>query len=1113
VAAVELLTNVVIGGQTTSGFNALAGRLETLGATADRIGSVFRGIEKESVEVYRSYEDNMLAAEYALSAQYTSASELDRVMQGLDKHASGWAANSIFHTSDVSQAINEASHAGWDYEEMIEGIPQAMLIAQAGALDLSTGLDYLVKMMNATDTEFEDSQKVVDQWSKAANLSATGIGEMGEAFMSMGAAAQFGDSTEELFTLLAVLANVGTVGSQAGTAVRSAMMRIIAPTSKAEDAMELLGADVDELEEVLSNVSVTKAVEKLTGLGFSAYDTEGKLKPIIDIFSDMHTALLGLDEASRNEILAAIFPTRTIAQAKAFLAAIDSGKMMELYTDISNSEGYAAKGAEIMMSGLTGSTETLASKFEELERRTGSVMASPIETASEALGGILDGINNLDEPSLSALVGGITTIAAAGPAMMAVGGAIRLFTTLGPVGTTVLAVATGVGALVGYASKLNEINFKENFGTMALDLDTLGEHVDSLKTKFDGQQAAISEWETALATAQETYATKSSELSEMLLTDVLTGKTLSKEDKDKIYGYADDLYKAVWTGLENAEASDMSFLQVMFGDRTGGMGEEDVYNTAANVVSASYQGLYAEAEKIGRELRNSMTKALQDGELDEAERQAIQSTVDRLNEIQTQIASTLDAEAYYEQLYKAQSVSWDSISEYMEENASKQESDLAALDDTYAKKWAHYRLAYDTAIENGTEFTDLNGEKYTIIGYETEDDPHSWAAFEREFNREKEEARQSIIAKYGQLDAAAFDALMNDSEFSTGWNYLKWMQQNGVTLYDENGNLNSRDMGLTPELAKLLGDQLNGLANSDSTWGDLGKGRLTEVLKPFADNPIISSYISMLDSSRGIGLNIDDYLYIYESEIDSAQSRLNVLYARRDQINQEIQERQTRLDNNDYSLWQQMFGATTLTDRTTLYGDVTESEAASGIFKDGSLFAKKQQVEVDISEAEEEIATLQAEYDAMQPSLTVVTEIDSSAVDEYEPGFKTMGVVPSFMIGHAYADGGRATEPSVFGEAGPEWAIPEEHSQRTADLLNAAREASGFTWSNLIGRYGGLNANAQSQSVVITYSPTINAQNADGVDKALALDKARIVKLMKEALSELKMRNEVEVYT
>ena len=43
-------------------------------------------------------------------------------------------------------------------------------------------------------------------------------------------------------------------------------------------------------------------------------------------------------------------------------------------------------------------------------------------------------------------------------------------------------------------------------------------------------------------------------------------------------------------------------------------------------------------------------------------------------------------------------------------------------------------------------------------------------------------------------------------------------------------------------------------------------------------------------------------------------------------------------------------------------------------------------------------------------------------------------------INEAYAEGGRATEASVFAEAGPEWAIPEAHSARTAELIFVMRE-------------------------------------------------------------------------
>ena len=107
-----------------------------------------------------------------------------------------------------------------------------------------------------------------------------------------------------------------------------------------------------------------------------------------------------------------------------------------------------------------------------------------------------------------------------------------------------------------------------------------------------------------------------------------------------------------------------------------------------------------------------------------------------------------------------------------------------------------------------------------------------------------------------------------------------------------------------------------------------------------------------------------------------------------------------------------------------------------------------------------------------------------------------------------YADGGRADEPSIFGEAGPEWAIPEEHSERTAWLLDAARQASGFTWPELLTRNGGLNAGGGNTPSQLIYSPTIIANDANGVEQRLIEDKARLEKWYQDK----QLHDDVEVY-
>ena len=117
------------------------------------------------------------------------------------------------------------------------------------------------------------------------------------------------------------------------------------------------------------------------------------------------------------------------------------------------------------------------------------------------------------------------------------------------------------------------------------------------------------------------------------------------------------------------------------------------------------------------------------------------------------------------------------------------------------------------------------------------------------------------------------------------------------------------------------------------------------------------------------------------------------------------------------------------------------------------------------------------------------------------------GLLPG-LGGGGFAEGGRAVIPSIFGEAGPEWAIPEEHTNRTAELLNAAREASGFTWPELLAKFGGLNADSNHTPSTLIYSPTIQATDVTGVERALLEDKARLEKWW----ADRQIREEMEVY-
>lgn len=108
-----------------------------------------------------------------------------------------------------------------------------------------------------------------------------------------------------------------------------------------------------------------------------------------------------------------------------------------------------------------------------------------------------------------------------------------------------------------------------------------------------------------------------------------------------------------------------------------------------------------------------------------------------------------------------------------------------------------------------------------------------------------------------------------------------------------------------------------------------------------------------------------------------------------------------------------------------------------------------------------------------------------------------------------FANGGRADRASIFGEAGAEWAIPEEHSANTASLLMRAAAASGFTWPELItaaaNRTGGGGSGGGDS---LTYSPTfiINTDKAEDIEDILRRDKENMRRWWRETkLMEYRM--------
>lgn len=1048
----ELKAGIVLGGRVDGSVNIIGAKLDELagkadllgekwlrqGARIDQVGRQIINLGKESVSVYRNYEDGILETRSVLQGVYGN-NELNKVMESLEKHAQKWAASTIFHTDDVADAMATAAHAGWDYEEILSGLPSAMLAAQAGGMELTQTVDYLAKMLAATNTPFSESEHLIDEWARAADLVATDIPELGNAFIRLGASAQFADSNEELLTMLAILANVGTVGETAGTGVRNMMLRMVAPTKSAAAAMDTLGMSEEELEEAFSGVDAAsaEAYETLEEYGFSAYDAQGNLKSFIQIFTELNDALEKLpSEQERNDILATLFPSRTISYAKAMLEAVKSGSIYDIYNTIANeSSGYAQRKQDILMSGLTGALETLGSKAEEVKRKIGDELAPQVTGVSSALGNLLDSIAEMDDVKFTGLVTGLETIAGLGAGLLVAGTAMKLIGLFLAGGYWVV----GAAAIIGIAKALKELDeqqFRDKFGDMDLDTDTLSEYVKDLNAAFQAGYTEINSYRDALEGAVTSYTTASQTLSGDLLTKAITGATLTDAEKEQIKGLGRTMGDEVLSGIQASFDETAAYLEMLYGG-TGEAKNNPEYQAAILLTDSIHSMMIAEARQLGEDFNKTLSAAMDDSIVTGDEYAVIMEKLQAYNEALAYAQQADSAGEMAVQLHKAQSVSWDSFADFASQTEDSFNSAMATEEDAYIRQRAKQEAYYRYAIEHG--YTNkLTGKAYTV---------EDWEKFAASYDAQYQARRIALTDQNAQVMATAFDALIASSDYGDAWKLIKnvYAAYGGLdTAFDEYGNYSDIDWSRFTDATDIaaLGDQVYGL------YEDLG--RFEKILKPYKDSAFGGQMLTMLGMTEGLS---------------------NVLYA------------------SDRGAG--AYGGSIAEDMTAQFGQKIE------VTDDGTAAETRAEIEQVFAEP-------------IEQEVQIVYKGGSTYVQKSAPGvIHTPGKGLFSNMLSLFAEGGRSEEPAIFGEDGPEWAIPEEHSSRTAQLLDAARRGSGFTWKEILERNGGLNANPHSGgSRTLVYSPTIYARDADGVEARLLEDKARLEKWWRERA----LREEVEVY-
>jgi TP901 family phage tail tape measure protein len=248
---------------------------------------------------------------------------------------------------DAADAMQELAKGGLSVNQIMgatRGTLQLGLAANIGFADSAT---IVARALQAFKLDGGKAVKVADLFAAAANRSTADMTDLALGFQMASAQFAAGDQTiQGLTTSLALMANAGIIGSDAGTSLKTMMNRLMAPTQKAKD---LMGE-----------------------LGFKVYDASGNMKSMPNLIGDLETSLKGMSKEQRNAALYTIFGSDAIRASRVMLNAGEKG-WRKMQTSITKG-GEATKLTEARTKGFNGALQAFGSTAETLAINLGTAM-------------------------------------------------------------------------------------------------------------------------------------------------------------------------------------------------------------------------------------------------------------------------------------------------------------------------------------------------------------------------------------------------------------------------------------------------------------------------------------------------------------------------------------------------------------------------------------------------------------------------------------------------------------------------------------------------------------------------------------------------------------------
>jgi TP901 family phage tail tape measure protein len=340
------------------GFSSVGGMVG-LGAAVGGVGAAFNDMIKTGM-AYRSELNTMNAVSGATATQMKQVAVAAKQL-GNDTDLANTSAG------DAAAAMTELAKGGFTVEQSIGAAKGTLQLAAAAQVDAATAATIQSQALQAFSLDASNAARVSDILAGAANASSAEMTGIAQGLQQAGTVAnQFDVSIDDTATSLAMMANAGIQGSDAGTLLKSALLAVTDQGKPAQQAID--------------------------DLGLSIYDANGKFVGMRSLMEQLQDASENMTDEQYQAATATLFGSD--AMRLAGIAAEQGGEGFDKLKGAVTRQGQAAEVAAAQTEGLPGAIGRVQNAWEtaqtQIYEATEGGMVAALNVTSDALTGVAD---------------------------------------------------------------------------------------------------------------------------------------------------------------------------------------------------------------------------------------------------------------------------------------------------------------------------------------------------------------------------------------------------------------------------------------------------------------------------------------------------------------------------------------------------------------------------------------------------------------------------------------------------------------------------------------------------------------------------------------------------